>query len=527
MKQIVCEMCGSTDLIKQDGVFVCQACGCKYSVEDAKKMMVEVEGAVTVQNAAQLDNLMNLAHSSFDSKNYAKAEDFCNQVIAMDDQSYEAWKLKGEAINYQISATNPRIDEVINCILTSYRVLDDEGKDLHRDEIVKSIRICLEGEVEFWVDQIEKGRPTAATMAKASSSFFDSKLKMITSFAELGITSEEKDEYTSSFDNAFINACSATANRAWKSTVGYNYYRDYFDSLGARWVVKNFHNIDFRTDEYRPGKKIWETFISETDNLVQLLQMAEKVFNDETSEKVIEAIFSNIVFFEERVIESCSYKTDFGCASTWDTERHLGWIKDYGLTEAAKSARRKIVSEYEEKKRTVPQAVRRRKETKAEKERQAAIAQYWEEHADEKQRLDEEQADVRKKINELNEKISAINKKNEPKRDELRKERDKKLLCEEEVSQQEALVYDLENQKNTCGIFKGKLKKELQARIDEQERPKLEKLRKRAEAEKKSHQDRLNAQINELSLEGKDLRDEVFALKKRDAEITEELTKTR
>lgn len=29
MKQLVCEVCGSNDLIKQDGVFVCQACGHK------------------------------------------------------------------------------------------------------------------------------------------------------------------------------------------------------------------------------------------------------------------------------------------------------------------------------------------------------------------------------------------------------------------------------------------------------------------------------------------------------------------
>lgn len=47
MKQLSCEMCGSTDLLKTDGVFVCQNCGCKYSVEEAKKMMVE--GVVQVE----------------------------------------------------------------------------------------------------------------------------------------------------------------------------------------------------------------------------------------------------------------------------------------------------------------------------------------------------------------------------------------------------------------------------------------------------------------------------------------------
>ena len=41
MKQLICEMCGGNDLIKQDGVFVCQNCGTKYTVEEAKKMMKE------------------------------------------------------------------------------------------------------------------------------------------------------------------------------------------------------------------------------------------------------------------------------------------------------------------------------------------------------------------------------------------------------------------------------------------------------------------------------------------------------
>ena len=35
MKKLVCEMCGSTDLIKDGGVFVCRYCGCKYSALQA------------------------------------------------------------------------------------------------------------------------------------------------------------------------------------------------------------------------------------------------------------------------------------------------------------------------------------------------------------------------------------------------------------------------------------------------------------------------------------------------------------
>ena len=54
MKQLTCEMCGSTDLIKEDGVFVCQSCGCKYSVEEAKRLMIE--GTVDVQGTVKVDN---------------------------------------------------------------------------------------------------------------------------------------------------------------------------------------------------------------------------------------------------------------------------------------------------------------------------------------------------------------------------------------------------------------------------------------------------------------------------------------
>ena len=67
MKQLKCEMCGSTDLLKQDGMFVCQTCGTKYSVEEAKKMMiegtVEVTGTVKIDNTDELEKLYSCAKS--------------------------------------------------------------------------------------------------------------------------------------------------------------------------------------------------------------------------------------------------------------------------------------------------------------------------------------------------------------------------------------------------------------------------------------------------------------------------------
>ncbi len=43
MKKMVCEICGSQFIKKENGVFVCQECGTEYSLEEAKGLLQEVE----------------------------------------------------------------------------------------------------------------------------------------------------------------------------------------------------------------------------------------------------------------------------------------------------------------------------------------------------------------------------------------------------------------------------------------------------------------------------------------------------
>lgn len=61
MKTLKCEMCGSNDVVKQDGLYVCQHCGTKYSVEEARKMIVEgtveVKGTVKIDTSDELNNI--------------------------------------------------------------------------------------------------------------------------------------------------------------------------------------------------------------------------------------------------------------------------------------------------------------------------------------------------------------------------------------------------------------------------------------------------------------------------------------
>ena len=94
MKQLTCEMCGGTDLIKQNGVFQCQNCGMKYSVEEAKKMMiegtVEVQGTVKVDNTAFVQKYLANARRAKQKEDWEETEKYYNMVEQNDPTNIEA-----------------------------------------------------------------------------------------------------------------------------------------------------------------------------------------------------------------------------------------------------------------------------------------------------------------------------------------------------------------------------------------------------------------------------------------------------
>ena len=88
VKALVCEMCGSGDLIKQDGNFVCQHCGMKYSLEEAKKMMVE--GTVKVDNSDFVEKYLQNARRAKQKEDWEETEKYYNMVEQNDPSNIEA-----------------------------------------------------------------------------------------------------------------------------------------------------------------------------------------------------------------------------------------------------------------------------------------------------------------------------------------------------------------------------------------------------------------------------------------------------
>lgn len=148
MKQLACEMCGSTDLVKQDGVFVCQSCGCKYSIEEARKMMVEgtvdVTGStIKVDTSDELKNLYQIARRSKDAENNENAAKYYEMILIKDPKSWEAnfYSVYYKTMSCKIGEIATAATNVSNCIKETFQLIHDNVIESEkRKEAVLEVR---------------------------------------------------------------------------------------------------------------------------------------------------------------------------------------------------------------------------------------------------------------------------------------------------------------------------------------------------------------------------------------------------
>lgn len=138
MRQVTCEMCGSTDMIKQDGVFVCRTCGMKYSVEEAKKMMiegtVEVTGTVNVtgstikvDNAEFVDKYLQNARRAKQKEDWEEVEKYYNMVEQYDPSNIEAifYSAYGKARLSMVDSDIFKRRQICDVFCNSISIIDD------------------------------------------------------------------------------------------------------------------------------------------------------------------------------------------------------------------------------------------------------------------------------------------------------------------------------------------------------------------------------------------------------------------
>ncbi|MBE6900311.1 MAG: hypothetical protein E7479_06580 [Ruminococcaceae bacterium] len=142
MKALQCEMCGSQDMVKQDGFFVCQHCGTKYSVEEAKKMMVE--GTVKIDNSDFVEKYLQNARRAKQKEDWEEAEKYYNLVEQNDPTNIEAifyssyGKAKSSLIDADLYKRQATFKVLQNCV----SIIDDNfsiEKEEENKKIIEEI----------------------------------------------------------------------------------------------------------------------------------------------------------------------------------------------------------------------------------------------------------------------------------------------------------------------------------------------------------------------------------------------------
>lgn len=88
MKELVCKMCNSNEIIKKDDLFVCESCGTKYTTEEADKLSVEV--VLKNDNTEKVEALLRAAKRAREMSNWESAAKYYDEILGFDPDRWEA-----------------------------------------------------------------------------------------------------------------------------------------------------------------------------------------------------------------------------------------------------------------------------------------------------------------------------------------------------------------------------------------------------------------------------------------------------
>ncbi|MCR5796389.1 MAG: hypothetical protein K6G63_00510 [Eubacterium sp.] len=285
-------MCSSNNVIKTDGFFVCQNCGTKYSVEEAKKLMIEgtvdVSGStVKVDNTASIDNYYNMAESAYDSSNLKETESYCNKIIEIEPNDYRAWLLKGKAAGWQSTIARPRLDETVNCFKKAVDNSPEDEKERVKKESVKELNRVSYAFVSLACDNYSKN------MSQHNAEELNDALRIVTNV-------------------------DSKANKLIDKTDSSGLYAKIATKINSSVVVGYQNDIlpDYWGSTRHPSQTAWENYKLKSMIAVETIQLAIDICKTDDKEDIPR--YKNIIKILQDVEPSGSYHYT-----------QAGWTKEY------------------------------------------------------------------------------------------------------------------------------------------------------------------------------------------------------
>ena len=144
MKAMVCEMCSSHDLVKDGDFYVCQNCGTKYTVEAAKKLMiegvVEVKGSVAIDSKKQIENYISLLRIAAEGRDNDGILKYSEKIIELDPSCYEAYLYMAKSAGWESTLKQPMFDKALAYGKRAIELSQSDKKEAIAKEIFTELK---------------------------------------------------------------------------------------------------------------------------------------------------------------------------------------------------------------------------------------------------------------------------------------------------------------------------------------------------------------------------------------------------
>ncbi len=457
MKQIVCEVCGATSFLKKDDKYICQECSMEYDLSSIKGMMKETgdspengSSKTATNTDSREENLYTLALNSYNSGNYQAAENFCNEILTINTKNAAVWELKAGAVFYQITAANPRFDEVENCYTNMFSLLSEEDRQKNRDKYIDKLVSTCKEYTTFWANYFANLTPSQDTFNSVKlignrcvlflnhTLFFFNVKDIVDGGNKNVIDSDFIKNLANEVRNYFIEEMCAACELTWKNNVASNYYQDAQYDYGLHWRTETYC---YNTDAYRPMEAQFKQFLIESEVIITFLDSMKFYYNEHTATETMD----NVVKIAKQIIECMATAHSYKISShqgLFDEFSRICWVEEYSYTDEGVNGLYKIldgikkgVSDEKKKRKEKIKAEKKQKE-KEEKERQnSEIDAFWSCDTAKRDELKKREKALKKEEKELKSLIKAkideteafINQYNQPMNSESRYS----ALCDE------------------------------------------------------------------------------------------------
>lgn len=477
MKVIQCEMCGSHDLIKKDGVFVCENCGTKYTLEEAKKLMIDGVVSVSIDTSKKEQDLLKIIEAADEANNYQEVYDSATKLVEMNPNIWQGWYYKFIGAGYLSEHNLDRFEESLTYFDKAAEVCSEEEYESVKERFLNEVVIMMEYLhgmhcINF---QTDIDGDTAYNM----SSFMDDAFSFI-------------DFLVEDFGYSYCDAYELKTKMCHK----------FFKTLQQAKVNSD---SQFGNTKVQKTNEKWEVWIQE-----QLLieGNAEDLINSDIRPQDFQPFFNFMTRVVTDRIDSASYEYISG----------QGYVESLVLSDGAIRESKKSLKEVLNKKEEILAAANER-ETKY---HLAKNEKYWEEHKDEKEKLLNKKDSLEDNLKDIDAKIDNIDNAVAE-----AKAKFKKVLPEEErVIATERLIEltKCDLKKHSLFDFKGKAPT----------KEKIKKLKTQlanessvASTTRKKYDSSIKREIAQLIKEKMDLLSEKETTLKKINEIKETLTKNR